>query len=89
MEISLAEKFALTVREASELTGICRDNIYKALHSGALRAKKQGDSTRILPDDLRRWLESLRCPLCGVERTLGECIATSQFGMAALLRRFI
>jgi excisionase family DNA binding protein len=63
MDISLAEKIslkmALTIRDACELSSVGRSNIYLAVASGELRAKKRGTSTLILPDDLRAWIENL------------------------------
>jgi Helix-turn-helix domain len=55
----LAFKFALSVKEASAIAGIGRSQIYLALSTGALRAKKRGTSTLILPDDLRAWIDGL------------------------------
>jgi excisionase family DNA binding protein len=63
VDISVAEtlkhKLALSVAEASEMSNVCRSNIYLAVASGELRAKKRGTSTLILPDDLRAWIENL------------------------------
>ena|SRR5258705_2148684 len=63
MDISLADKvtlnFALSLREACAIARVGRSQLYLALKSGALRAKKRGNSTLILPADLRSWIEAL------------------------------
>jgi len=63
MDVSLEDKlklnFAISVREASVIANVGRSQIYLALASGALRAKKRGTSTLILPDDLRAWIDAL------------------------------
>jgi excisionase family DNA binding protein len=58
-KIPLDQKFALSIAEASELTGACRDELYKAVSSKQLIARKRGRATLILPDDLRAWLNGL------------------------------
>jgi excisionase family DNA binding protein len=50
---------ALTVDEASQVSRIGRNQLYLAVQTGALRARKLGKKTLILRDDLRAWLESL------------------------------
>jgi excisionase family DNA binding protein len=50
---------ACTIREACEVSGICRTSIYELLKTGGLRARKYGKRTLILHTDLHRWLESL------------------------------
>jgi excisionase family DNA binding protein len=50
---------AFTVDEASMVSRIGRNNLYLAVQTGALRARKLGKKTLILRDDLRAWLESL------------------------------
>jgi excisionase family DNA binding protein len=57
-EAALTEKLALTIPEASELSNVCRSNVYLAVQSGALRARKLGRSTLILQEDLRSWVAS-------------------------------
>lgn len=50
---------ALTVEEAGQVSRIGRNQLYLAVQTGALRARKLGKKTLILRDDLRAWLESL------------------------------
>jgi excisionase family DNA binding protein len=50
---------AFTIEEASQVSRIGRNNLYLAVQTGALRARKLGKKTLILRDDLRAWLESL------------------------------
>jgi excisionase family DNA binding protein len=58
-EVALTEKLALSVAEVSELTGVCRSQIYLAVSAGSLLARKRGTSTLILADDLKSWLAGL------------------------------
>jgi hypothetical protein len=55
----VALKFAFSLREVSEVTGECRSNLYLAIQSGALKAKKRRGSTIVLADDLRAYLQAL------------------------------
>jgi excisionase family DNA binding protein len=57
---------AYTIDEACLVARIGRNTIYKAINSGALRARKLGNKTLILRDDLRAWLEYL--PLVEAEQ---------------------
>ncbi|MCK1507552.1 helix-turn-helix domain-containing protein [Bradyrhizobium sp. 18] len=50
---------AFTVEEAGQVSRIGRNQLYLAVQTGALRARKLGKKTLILRDDLRAWLESL------------------------------
>ena len=54
-----ADKIALTIREATALTGVSRCSLYLAITSGSLRAKKRGKSTLIRPADLQSWIDCL------------------------------
>jgi hypothetical protein len=53
------DKLAYHLDEASEAGAGSRSEIYEALKSGALRAKKRGRRTIILRDDLSNYLASL------------------------------
>jgi excisionase family DNA binding protein len=57
--VALSEKFALSILEACELANCGRSQLYEAVQSGALQARKRGRSTLILPADLRAWVDSL------------------------------
>jgi excisionase family DNA binding protein len=59
MKVALADKIALSIPEAKELSGVGRSSIYEALKSGNLPGKKLGKSTLILRDDLIRWMQAL------------------------------
>ena len=58
-KVPLAERLSLSPEEASALTGIGLTSIREAISSGALKAKKHGRRTVILPDDLKMWLKGL------------------------------
>lgn len=53
------QKMALSISEAVEITGLCRDTIYRAIGSGALVARKNGKRTLILRSELESFLTSL------------------------------
>ena len=53
------EPIALTILQATELSGLCRSVIYEEIHRGRLRALKRGRSTRILINDLRKYIATL------------------------------
>jgi excisionase family DNA binding protein len=59
------ERIAYTTEEAAEVSGLCRDTIYRAIKRGKLRASKYLRHKRILRSELDRWL-------------LGEPIRTSR-----------
>jgi excisionase family DNA binding protein len=50
---------ALTVLEACKISKVGRSKLYIAVQTGALRARKLGKKTLILPEDLQRWLADL------------------------------
>jgi excisionase family DNA binding protein len=50
--------FAYTIAEACAAAAAGRTAIYEAIKTGSLQARKRGRKTLILPDDLRRWVES-------------------------------
>jgi len=49
---------AYSISEACAAARAGRTAIYEAIRSGALVARKRGRKTLILPDDLKRWVES-------------------------------
>jgi excisionase family DNA binding protein len=57
--VPLADRISLSPEEASALTGIGLTSIREAAATGALKARKHGTRTIILPDDLKEWLRSL------------------------------
>jgi Helix-turn-helix domain len=50
---------AHTINESCEISRVGRNTIYLAIGSGALRARKLGNRTVILDEDLRAWLQNL------------------------------
>ena len=52
-------KLAYTIDEATKEGAGGKTKIYEAIKSGALKAKKRGNSTIILGPDLVQYLESL------------------------------
>ena len=53
-------QFSMSIIEVQTATGIGRTNLYKAINSGALKARKFGKRTIILRDDLNAFLASLK-----------------------------
>jgi excisionase family DNA binding protein len=49
---------AYSIAEACAVARAGRTAIYDAIREGALVARKRGRKTLILPEDLRRWVES-------------------------------
>lgn len=54
-----SDKLAYSVGEVTELTGLGRSTVLLQIKAGGLRARKCGDRTLILAEDLRAWLEGL------------------------------
>jgi hypothetical protein len=50
---------AHTINESCKISRVGRNTIYLAIQSGALLARKIGNRTVILDDDLRAWLQNL------------------------------
>lgn len=53
------EQMALTIEEASRISGIGRTKIYEAINAGRLPAKKHSKRTLILHEDLKNFLAAL------------------------------
>lgn len=52
-------KLALTIQEAVSVSGLSRSRIYRLLRDRKLQARKSGNRTLILVEDLERFLKSL------------------------------
>ena len=52
-------RIGLTVEEAARTGAGGRTTLFKAIRAGKLRAKKNGRSTIILPDDLKAYVAAL------------------------------
>ena len=55
----LPPKFAFSIKEICQASGVGRTKIYEAIGSGQLIAKKVGRRTIILPKHFEAYLESL------------------------------
>ena len=53
------ERLALTINEAAKSASRSRSGLYEDIQNGRLRAVKNGRSTRILIDDLKKYLNDL------------------------------
>jgi excisionase family DNA binding protein len=53
------EQFALTISEAAKSARRSRSGLYEDIQNGLLRAVKNGRCTRILIDDLKKYLAAL------------------------------
>jgi excisionase family DNA binding protein len=51
----------LSVREAAEISGISRSELYRRIESGVLRTRLVGGVMRIHRDDLFAMIEALPC----------------------------
>jgi len=52
-------KLAVTIPEATEISGIGRTNLYKLFKAGSLKPRKSGKRTLILVEELESFLKSL------------------------------
>lgn len=52
------EKLMVTVAEAAEMLGVCRNRVYELIYSGQLASVKMGRSRRIAVDELKRFVAS-------------------------------
>lgn len=50
---------AVSIREATTISGIGRTSIYRAIAAGQLPIRKFGSRTLILMNDLQAWVESM------------------------------
>jgi excisionase family DNA binding protein len=55
----MLEQLALTIGEAARSARRSRSGLYEDIQNGLLRAVKNGRSTRILIDDLKKYLATL------------------------------
>ena len=53
------QKIAVTLREATALSGIGRSSLYKLFNTGKLRPRKAGKRTLVLVSELESYLMSL------------------------------
>ncbi|MGH9229553.1 MAG: helix-turn-helix domain-containing protein [Acidimicrobiales bacterium] len=58
---------AYSVREATEMAGVSRAHLYRAMHVGDLPSVKTGSRRVILHDDLVSWLHAQREIALGVD----------------------
>jgi excisionase family DNA binding protein len=57
--VPIESKLLLTRREAQALTGLSRDQIVEAIHTGQLKAFRMGRADRIKRDDLNTYIKRL------------------------------
>ncbi|GAB2488908.1 hypothetical protein GCM10027030_23770 [Luteococcus sediminum] len=50
------EKLMVTVAEAAQMLGVCRNRVYELIYSGQPASVKMGRSRRISVDDLKRFV---------------------------------
>lgn len=53
------QKIAVTISEATKLTGIGRSSIYKLFNEGKLTPRKAGKRTLILVEEIEHYIASL------------------------------
>jgi excisionase family DNA binding protein len=58
-KVAEPQQLAYSINEATKVAKVGRNTLHLAVNSGALRARKLGKKTLILPEDLQRWLEAL------------------------------
>lgn len=54
----MTEPIAVSIPEATRLSGVGRSTIYSEVKAGSLKVRKIGRRTIIAMDDLRKWLAS-------------------------------
>ena len=59
VEAPTMRKIALTLSEATEVSGIGRSSLYKLFNDGKLTPRKAGKKTLILVDELETYLRNL------------------------------
>jgi excisionase family DNA binding protein len=59
IQVKDLQKEALSISEVCAVVGVGRTKIYEAIANGGLKARKVGNRTLVLKDDLRQFLESL------------------------------
>lgn len=52
------EKVAISIQEVSDITGLSRSSIYKAMKDGGLNSFSIGRSRRFLVLEVNQWLEA-------------------------------
>ena len=52
----MQERFAVSIEEAAEASGLGRSKLYEEIRDGRLIARKAGRRTLILMTDLKAWL---------------------------------
>jgi excisionase family DNA binding protein len=59
IQVKDLQREALSISEVCATVGIGRTKVYEAIGNGDLKARKVGNRTLILKDELRQFLESL------------------------------
>lgn len=55
----MAEKFALTINEATTFIGLSRSSLYKLMTAGKIIPRKAGNRTLFLREELEAYMRSL------------------------------
>jgi excisionase family DNA binding protein len=58
-QVRVADKVSLSTEEAAKLCSVGLPSIYKAIKSGALKARWSGRRRVVMRPDLEKWLHSL------------------------------